>query len=144
MTAPLTFRTWTAALSARGWTVLSPSHAVPVQLWLRAGDDVWHFFARGTRLVLRRYDASDLTTMILRSECDCAEHRTAGAGHRTVLAPGAVPVDELGFDGRTTLGWSTYEAGLVDVPTAAGILESLMARSAERQRLADHRHGLGA
>lgn len=142
--SPLTFQTWTAALSARGWTVLRPSHPVPVQLWLRAGDEVRHFFARGTRFVLRSYSSSDLTSMILRAECDCAEHRTAGAGHRTVLVPGAVPLDEVVLDGRATFGWSTYEAGLADVPTAAGVLESLLARSAERQRLADHRHGLGA
>ena len=78
MTSSLDFRTWTAALSARGWTVLSPSHAVPVQLWLRSGDTVLHLLAQGTRVVLRRYAGSDLTALILRSACDCEEHRTAG------------------------------------------------------------------
>lgn len=136
--SPLTFSTWTAALSARGWTVLSPSHAVPVQLWLLAPgtSDVLHLLARGTRVVLRRYDASDLTSMILRSECDCAEHRTAGAGTRTVLAPGAVPVEEVVLEGSVAFGWTSYEAGLLDVPTAAGILESLLARLGG-DRLAD-------
>jgi hypothetical protein len=124
----LTFSTWTAALSARGWTVLSPSHAVPVQLWLRSGDTVLHLLARGTRVVLRRYAASDLTSLLLRSACDCAEHRTAGAVARTVLAPGTLPLEELVLDGRTTFGWTSYEAGLLDVPTAAGVLEALMAR----------------
>ena len=128
MTSSLDFRTWTAALSARGWTVLSPSHAVPVQLWLRSGDTVLHLRARGTRVVLRRYARSDLAALILRSACDCEEHRTAGASARTVLAPGSVPLDEAVLDGRATFGWSTYEAGLLDVPTAAGIFESLLAR----------------
>jgi hypothetical protein len=128
MIAPLTFGTWTAALSARGWTVLSPSHAVPVQLWLRSGDTVLHLLARGTRVVLRRYDASDLTGVILRSECDCSEHRTAGATSRTVLAPGTAPRGEVVLDGRTAFGWTAHEAGLLDVPAVAGIFESLVAR----------------
>jgi len=128
MTSTLDFRTWTAALSARGWTVLSPSHAVPVQLWLRSGATVLHLQAQGTRVVLRRYAGSDLTAMILRSACDCAEHRTAGASARTVLAPGSVPLDEVVLDGRATFGWSTYEAGLLDVATAAGVFEALLAR----------------
>jgi hypothetical protein len=128
MASPLTFTTWTAALTARGWTVLGPSHAVPVQLWLRSGDTVLHFRAQGTRLVLRRYAASDLTALVLRSACDCAEHRTAGSGSRTVLAQGSTPLDEVVLDGRTAFGWTSYEAGLLDVPTAAGVFESLHAR----------------
>jgi hypothetical protein len=128
MTSPPTFSSWTASLSARGWTVLGPSHQVPVQVWLRSGDTVLHFFARGTRVVLRRYAATDLASLILRSACDCAEHRTAGAGSRTVLAPGSTPSDEAVLEGRTTFGWTSYEAGLLDVPTAAGIFESLHAR----------------
>ena len=89
MTTPFTFRTWTAALSARGWTVLSPSHAVPVQLWLRSGDTVLHLLARGTRVVLRRYAASDLTVaaaavgLRLRRAPDGRRERPhrAGPGH---------------------------------------------------------------
>ena len=45
-----------------------------------------------------------------------------------MLAPGSVPIDEVVLDGRVTFGWSTYEAGLLDVATAAGIFESLLAR----------------
>jgi hypothetical protein len=128
MTRQLDFSTWTAALAARGFTVLSPSHAVPVQLWLRTGDDVLHLSAQGTRVVLRRHAATDLTSLILRAACDCEEHRTAGASSRTVLAPGAQPLDEAVLDGAALFGWSSWEAGLLDVPTAAGILESLLAR----------------
>lgn len=134
MTSPFTFSTWTAALSARGWTVLSPSHAVPVQLWLRHADTVLHLRAQGTRVVLRRYAASDLTAMILRAECDCAEHRTAGASSRTVLAPGSTPLEEVALDGRTAFGWTSCEAGLLDVATVAGIFESLLAQ-VERGRV---------
>jgi len=139
MTSPLTFASWTAALSARGWTVLSPSHAVPVQLWLRNGDEVLHLLARGTRVVLRRYAATDLTAMILRSQCDCAEHRTAGAGARTVLAPGVAPHSEVALDGRTAFGWTSHEAGLLDVPTAAGIFESLHAQLTTTASASDER-----
>ena len=35
---PLTFASWTRALSARGYGVLPASHAVPVSLWLRDAD----------------------------------------------------------------------------------------------------------
>ena len=128
MSSPFTFATWTASLSARGWTVLSPSHAVPVALWLQSGDTVLHLYAQGTRVALRRYAATDLLGLILRSQCDCAEHRTAGASTRTVLAPGTTPTAEAVLDGRETFGWSAYEAGLLDLPTVAGIFEALLAR----------------
>jgi hypothetical protein len=125
----LTFTTWVAALSARGHSVLAASHAVPVQLWLRRHDGtVLHFLARGTRVTLRAYDAGSLTSLVLRSECDCEEHRTAGAGARTVLAPGAVPTAEVVFDGAETLGWTGYEAGLLDVGTAAEMFEEMSDR----------------
>lgn len=123
---PFTFTAWVASLSARGHSVLAASHAVPIQLWLRRQDgSVLHFLARGTRVSLRQYDAADLTSLVLRSECDCEEHRTAGAGARTVLRPGSVPSAELVFDGAETLGWTGYEAGLLDVATAAGMFEEM-------------------
>ncbi|RYU11956.1 hypothetical protein [Nocardioides iriomotensis] len=124
----LTFATWVADLSARGHGVLAASHAVPIQLWLREPGDygsVLHFLARGTTVTLRRYAATDLTTLVLRSECDCEEHRTAGAGSRTVLTPGAVPVDEVVLDGAALFGWTGFEAGLLDVPTAAELFAEL-------------------
>ncbi|HSE72548.1 MAG TPA: hypothetical protein VLA97_17400 [Nocardioidaceae bacterium] len=127
MDTSLTYTGWTASLAARGLSVLPSSHAVPVQLWVREGDHVLHLLARGTTVTLRRYHASDLTGLILRSECDCAEHRTAGAGRRTVLAPDAVALAEVVFDGRTKLGWRGVEAGLVDVPTAAALFDRLHA-----------------
>lgn len=124
----LTFATWVADLSARGHAVLAASHAVPVQLWLREPGDhgtVLHYLARGTRVTLRRYAATDLTALVLRAECDCEEHRTAGAGSRTVLTPGATPVAEVVLDGATEFGWSGAEAGLMDVATAAELFEEL-------------------
>lgn len=124
--ATLTFAQWIAALSREGYGVLAASHAVPVQLWLQTGDGaVLHFLARGTRLTLRAYDEADLTALILRSECDCEEHRTAGAGVRTVLTPGAVPTAETAFDGATELGWTSVEAGLVDIAFAAEVFAAL-------------------
>lgn len=124
----LTFATWVADLSARGHAVLAASHAVPIQLWLREPGEhgsVLHFVARGTRVTLRRYAATDLTTLVLRAECDCEEHRTAGAGRRTVLTPGATPVAEVVLDGAAAFGWSGIEAGLLDVPTAAELFDEL-------------------
>ena len=131
----LTFARWTAGLAAEGFTVLGSSHAVPVQLWLRRGTgpdaEVLHLAARGTRVTLRRYAGSDLATLLLRAECDCAEHRAAGAAARTVLVTGATPSAEAVFDGAAELGWRGYQAGLVDVPTAAGLLTRLRAELEE-------------
>jgi hypothetical protein len=126
----LTFATWVADLSARGHSVLAASHAVPVQLWLREPGDrgtVLHYLARGRRVTLRRYAATDLTTLVLRAECDCEEHRTAGAGSRTVLTPGATPIAAVVLDGAKEFGWTGAEAGLLDIPTAAALFEGLRA-----------------
>jgi hypothetical protein len=125
------FTSWTADLARRGFGVLPASHAVPVELWaVPPGDprSVLHLRARGTRVVLRRYAASDLASAVLRSECDCAEHRTAGAGVRTVLVPGAVPTAEEEYDGARRNGWRSHEAGLMGVPAAAVLFEELLAR----------------
>ena len=128
---PRTFAAWVSSLSARGHSVLAASHAVPIQLWLRIPDGtVLHFLARGTRITLRQYAAADLTSLVLRSECDCEEHRTAGAGSRTVLTPGAAASAEVVFDGAAELGWTGIEAGLLDVPTAAGLFEEMAAELA--------------
>ena len=127
MDAPLTFAAWTSALTIRGFTVLPSSHAVPIELWLRTQrGDVLHLRARGTRVVLRHYSAAALAGLILRSECDCEEHRTAGAATRTTLAPGAVPLAETVYDGAGELGWVGYQAGLLDVPSAAVLLDRLL------------------
>jgi hypothetical protein len=130
--SPLTFTSWTRALNARGFGVLPPSHAVPVSLWLRdtrhADGRVLHFGARGTRLRLAAYQPSDLTTLILRAACDCAEHRQAGGTGRIVLNPGAVPLETHELDGAVMFGWRGHEAALLPLHDAAGILESLLPR----------------
>jgi hypothetical protein len=126
--SPLTFPSWTRALSARGYAVLPQSHAVPVSLWLRDEDRVLHFAARGTRLRLSSYRQTDLTTLILRSACDCEEHRQAGAAGRIVLNPGAVPLDVHELDGSSVFGWRGHEATLLSLQETAGIFESLLAR----------------
>jgi len=127
METPLTFAAWTAALTARGFTVLPSSHAVPIELWLRTPrNEVLHLRARGTSVTLRCYSASALAGLILRSECDCEEHRTAGAATRTTLTPGAVVLAEAVYDGAEELGWVGYQAGLLDVPSAAVLLDRLL------------------
>jgi hypothetical protein len=131
-TVPTSFGAWTADLLARGFAVLPASHVVPVELWVRERTgEVLLLRARGTSVVLRRYAASDLTGLILRAECDCEEHRLAGAGQRTVLVPGARALAEVSFDGRAELGWSGVEAGLLDVPAAAMLFDELYGRLPE-------------
>lgn len=133
-TAPATFAAWLADLEADGLTVLG-AHRVPVQLWLLDVDgSALHLRAAGTRVVLRRYAGGDLTALVLRAECDCAEHRAAGARTRLALDPAAVPVEEAVFDGATLLGWRGVEAGLVDVRTAAAVLEDLLGVLAGSER----------
>jgi hypothetical protein len=133
----LTFAGWTRALTARGYDVLPTSHAVPVSLWLRRGDRVLHFTARGTVLRLHAYQPSDLTTLLLRAACDCAEHRQAGATGRVVLNPGAVPLETHELDGAEVFGWRGHEAALLPVPETAGFLESLLARLSTPAPLAE-------
>jgi hypothetical protein len=138
MASPLTFTAWTAALSARGYTVLPSSHAVPVELWLRtAQQSVLHLRARGTRVTLRRYSAGALAGLMLRSECDCEDHRAAGATVRTTLTPGAVPLAEVVYDGAANLGWVGYQAGLLDVPSAAVLFDRLLAELASPGEVAE-------
>ncbi len=127
MDTPLTFESWTAALSARGFTVLPSSHAVPIELWLRTErNEVLHLRARGTKVTLRRYTAAALAGLILRAECDCEEHRLAGAATRTTLVPGSVPLTEAVYDGAAELGWVGYQAGLLDVPSASVLFDRLL------------------
>jgi hypothetical protein len=127
--APLTFAEWCDRLRADGFAVLPQSHAVPVDLWLRQQDGrVLHLRARGTRLVLRGYERSDLTTVLLRAECDCEAHRAAGAAGRLVLTPGATPWAEAVYDGAAEVGWTGVAAGLIGAAEAAGILVLLLAR----------------
>jgi hypothetical protein len=142
--SPLSFTSWTRALLARGFTVLHASHAVPISLWLRetgagdpAVDRVLHFTARGARFRLAVHRPSDLTTLILRSACDCEEHRTAGGAGRVVLNPGAAPTEVHELDGAALFGWTGHEAALVPVPEAAGIFESLLSRVSLRGSVAE-------
>jgi hypothetical protein len=130
--APLTFGDWTDRLRADGFTVLPQSHAVPVDLWVREDSGrVLHLRARGTRLVLRAYEGSAFTTVLLRAECDCEAHRAAGAAGRLVLTPGAQPLAEVEYDGAAEAGWSGVAAGLLRVADAAGLFVLLLARLGE-------------
>lgn len=121
---------WARALLPRGLHVLPHSHAVPVDVWMRdqRRDLLLHLRARGTRVTLRAYAARDLATAILRAECDCAEHRAAGAAHRSVLVPGAVPLAEAVYAGESEAGWTGIEAGLLRLDGAAALFELLLGR----------------
>ncbi len=120
-------RAWSRALHARGLRVLPQSTAVPVEVWLRdertGQDDLLHLRARGTTVALTRYDAQDLAAVILRSECDCESHRTAGAAIRPTLVPGARPVARAVYDGRREAGWTGVEAGLLRLSGVATFFE---------------------
>ena len=89
--------------------------------------------ARGTRLRLAAYRPSDLTTLILRAACDCAEHRQAGATGRVALNPGAEPLEVHELDGARVFGWHGHEAALLPLQETAGILESLLPRLTPRR-----------
>ena len=138
--SPLNFPSWTRGLVARGYAVLPTSHAVPVSLWLHedggTGERVLHFAARGTKLRLVAYRPSDLTTLILRAECDCEEHRLAGATGRVVLNPGAEALEVHELDGAAVFGWTGHEAALLPLEQTAGLLETLLARLSPGRALA--------
>ncbi len=136
---------WGRVLGARGLQLLPTSRAVPVDAWVRAPvgravgrAELLHLRARGTRVTLRSYDPADLAAVILRSECDCESHRTAGAAYRTSLVPGAVPGAEVVYDGAAEAGWTGVEAGLLRVDGAAALFEVLLPRlRAEQAALAE-------
>jgi hypothetical protein len=117
-----------ASLAPLGFSVLPQSHLVPVDVWLReASGSVLHLSGRGTTLRLRSYDASDLTAVLLRSECDCRAHREAGAAHRVALSPGARPVSEAAYDGAARHGWTGVEAAVLRGEALAAVLRELLA-----------------
>lgn len=124
--------TWSPRLAARGLVVLPQSHLVPVDVWLRRTADgtLLHLTGRGTTLRLRTYADSDLTVMLLRSECDCQSHREAGATHRVVLRPGAAPATEVAYDGAALHGWTGVEAARLGVAALAPVLDRLLATTA--------------
>ena len=116
-----------ALLAPRGLSVLPQSHLVPVDVWLRdASGALLHLTGRGTTLRLRAYDATDLTAVLLRSECDCRAHREAGAAHRVALRPGATPVSEAAYDGATRHGWTGIEAAMLRGEALAAVLRDLL------------------
>lgn len=118
-----------AVLRRHGLTVLPGSERVPVLLWLRRDADpatVLRLAARGTRVTLEEHDPSSFTTLELRAECDCAEHRSAGTRARTVLAPGALPRRTAVLDGRERYGWTGVAAGRLDLAGVAPVLDGLL------------------
>ena len=119
---------WTDVTHRLGIRVLPHSRFVPVDAWLhdpRSPGRVLRLVARGTRVRLTAYDRGDLTTLLLRAECDCEEHRTAGASGRPALAPGSLPLAEAVYDGAARAGWSGVRAGLLRRDEVAPILVEL-------------------
>lgn len=136
MTTLLT-TSWAHVLERHGLRVLPHSHFVPLDVWLvhpQAPRQLWRLLARGTSVRLTSYDRSDLTTLLLRAECDCEEHRLAGASGRPVLAPGTTPLAEAVYDGSSRAGWTGVRAGLLRRDEAAPILDELWADLADRSR----------
>ncbi len=119
---------WHDALSRLGLRVLPHSSFVPIDVWLtdpRQPSLVLRLLARGTTVRLQAYDHDDLTALLLRSECDCEDHRLAGAAGRLALRPGATPVDEISYDGAGRRGWTGVAAALLGRDAVAPILEEL-------------------
>ena len=127
MTLPAAPR-WHDVVTRRGLRVLPLSTVVPVDVWLadpRVPSRVMRLLARGTTVRLLRYDSSDLSALLLRSECDCEEHRLAGAAGRLALRPGAEPLEEVSYDGAARHGWTGVAAARLRLDEIAPILEEL-------------------
>ena len=129
MTISLKPASWADVLSAHGLRVLPHSQLVPIDAWLadpRSPSRLLRLVARGTRVRLTVFDRSDLTTLLLRAECDCEEHRQAGAAGRPALRPGTVPVAEAVYDGAQRDGWTGVEAGHLRPDDVAPLLAHLV------------------
>lgn len=140
---------WDAVLTRHGLRALPHSRFVPLDVWLADGHapaTLLHLEARGTRVRVTAYDRSDLATLLLRAECDCEEHRMAGAVGRPVLRPGARPLAAAVHDGAEQSGWTGVEAGLLRRDGVAPLLDPLLDRLLPdvRDRLAPHRGALSA
>jgi hypothetical protein len=121
---------WDDVLTTHHLTALPQTSFVPVDAWLvdqRAPTRLLHLVARGTRVRLSVHDRSDLTTMLVRAECDCEEHRLAGAAGRLTLRPGAAPLAETVFDGAARAGWTGIAAGRLRPDEVAPVLAELLA-----------------
>lgn len=137
MTATAT-SAWAAALTRLHLRALPHSTYVPVDAWLAdplAPSRLLHLQARGTRVRLAVHDASDLTTLLLRAECDCEEHRQAGAAGRPALRPGASPLAEVVYDGAAEAGWTGVAGGRLRRDEVAPLLLDLHARLEQGRRL---------
>jgi hypothetical protein len=129
MTSPVPAPSWADLLASQGLRVLPQSHFVPIDAWLvdpRSPSRLLRLVARGTRVRLMVHETSDLTTMLVRAECDCEEHRQAGAAGRPTLRPGAHPLVELTYDGAQRAGWSGVAAGRLRPDQAAPVLDELL------------------
>ena len=137
MTTTVTIPSWGDVLAAHGLRALPQSQFVPVDAWLadpRSPSRVLRLTARGTRVRLTAYERSDLTTMLVRAECDCEEHRQAGAAGRVSLRPGAAPVADVVYDGADRAGWTGVAAGLMRADEVAPVLDVLVRDLAEVDR----------
>ena len=130
---PTTLAGWHDVLARRGLQLLPNSTFVPVDAWLvdpRTPSRVLRLLGRGTTVRLITYDRRDLCVLLLRSECDCEEHRLAGAVGRLVLRPGAESLEETSYDGAALHGWTGVTAALLRPDEVAPILDHLL-RSSE-------------
>ena len=137
MTTTVTTPSWADVLATRGLRLLPQSQLVPIDAWLaapRSPSRLLRLVARGTRVRLTVYDGSDLTTMLVRAECDCEEHRQAGAAGRPALRPGAAPLAEVVYDGARRDGWTGVAAGLLRPDEVAPVLDLLLHDLAELDR----------
>ncbi len=124
---------WHDVVTALGLRVLPHSSFVPIDVWLtdpRRPARVMRLLARGTTVRLQAFDSDDLAALMLRSECDCQEHRLAGAAGRIALRPGARPLEEWSYDGAAD-GWTGVTAGMLDRNDVAPILGRLWPHRAE-------------
>jgi hypothetical protein len=133
---------WVHVLRAHGLRALPHSRFVPVDAWLvdlRSPSLVLRLLARGTTVRLAAYERDDVTTLLLRAECDCEEHRLAGAAARAALRPAARPLTDAAYDGAARAGWTGVAAGLLRPDDVAPVLELLWRQLQEQlQEQLDH------
>jgi hypothetical protein len=128
---------WALALELRGLTPLSPTTAVPVELYALLPDGrAVHFRCRGTSVTLRLYAAADVAVAIGVRETVVTELPVVGevwVPLRDALGvPGravftSAPLAAAAIDGRERFGWTGHEAGLLRGTEALPFLDELLA-----------------
>lgn len=121
---------WSRQLADRDLTVVPPSFAVPVQLWLLTGSGhALRFRCRGLTVRLTEFAPRSVTVVPGAAVCGCGCGAIATApitAGSLAVRQGATPTREAVLDGGRERGWRGYAAGLLTVRDAAPLLDRLL------------------